>query len=71
MKLTPIKLRRLERGQLQIETARRARISRSRLSEIENAHVLPRDDELKRLAHTLEVAPDSLRSSTAEETVNT
>jgi len=71
MKLTTIKLRRLERGQLQIETARRARISRSRLSEIENAHVMPRDDELQRLARTLGVAPESLRSATASETLTT
>ena len=59
MRLTQIKLRRLERGLLQIELAQRAHINRGRLSEIENGHLQPRPDELERIAQVLELgAPE-------------
>lgn len=52
---TPMKLRRLERGVLQIELAARTKITRSRLSEIECGHVEPRAEELERIAQALDV----------------
>lgn len=53
MRLTKIKLKRLETGRQQIVVAQAAGISRSRLSEIENGHVAARGDELARLARSL------------------
>ena len=55
MRLTKIKLRRLERDLLQVDVARRAGIGRSRLSEIECGHAAPRPDELVRIARALGV----------------
>jgi transcriptional regulator with XRE-family HTH domain len=63
VKLTPLKLRRLERALLQIEVAQRAGIARSRLSELENGHVRPRLGELERLGRTLGIAADALSDS--------
>ena len=62
MRLTAIKLRRLERGLLQIELAQHAQIARCRLSEIENGHVSPRRDEIRRLATALGVPIETLIS---------
>jgi len=62
MRLTQYKLARLERGLLQVELAQKAKIERSRLSMIENGHVLPRTDELQRLAEGLGLNTDALRS---------
>lgn len=64
MRLTKIKLKRLESGRQQIEVAQAARISRSRLSEIENGHVVPRADELVRLAATLGCETRALSNGT-------
>ena len=60
MRLTSIKLRHIERGLLQIHLARRTRIARCRLSEIENGHVQARHGELKRLAAALRVSVEAL-----------
>jgi len=60
MRLTKIKLLRLEQGLLQIEVAGRAGIPRARLSEIENAHRRPAPSELERLAAVLNVPVDRL-----------
>lgn len=63
MRLTPIKLKRLQKQMLQIELARRTGIPRARLSEIENGHVDARADEVERLATALEgSAPHSSAS---------
>lgn len=55
-RLTKLKRCRLERGVLQLELARRARISRSRLSELECGYSDARPDELARIASALGVA---------------
>lgn len=68
MRLTKIKLRRLERGLLQVELSQRAQIPRNRLSEIENAHVAPKADELERLAAALRVPIGTLSESQNEQT---
>ena len=60
MRLTKMKLRRLERGFLQVELAHRANIARCRLSELENGHIEPRPDEIERLASALNVSVESL-----------
>lgn len=46
MRLTTIKLQRLQHGLLQIELALRAGIARCRLSEIENGHLVARPEKL-------------------------
>lgn len=69
MRLTACKLRRLERGLLQIDLARKAKISRGRLSEIENGHIVPRPDELHRLARALAVPTATLLSGVVESPV--
>lgn len=66
MRLTPLKLRRLERGVLQIELARRAKIARCRLSEIECGHIQPRHDELVRIAKVLGVGINALVTESGE-----
>jgi transcriptional regulator with XRE-family HTH domain len=60
MRLTTIKLRRLERGFLQVELAQRANIARCRLSELENGHIEPRLDEIERIARALDVPAEAL-----------
>jgi transcriptional regulator with XRE-family HTH domain len=60
MRFTTIKLRRLERDLLQLEVAREAAIERTRLSLIENGHVVPSAGELQRLAAALDVDPAEL-----------
>ncbi len=60
MRLTQIKLRRLEAGLLQIDLAQRAGIARCRLSELENGHIQPSPDDLARIAAALGVAIESL-----------
>lgn len=65
MRLTRIKLRRLEAGLLQVELSQRAQIARARLSEIECGHVQPRPDELDRIAGVLGVKPSDLRERAA------
>ncbi len=60
MRLTAIKLRRLEQGLLQLELAQRADISRCRLSELENGHIEARPDEIERLAKALNVSVQML-----------
>lgn len=54
-RLTPLKRARLEQGVLQLELARRARISRSRLSELECGYSDPDPHELRRIAAALGV----------------
>jgi transcriptional regulator with XRE-family HTH domain len=65
MRLTTIKLTRLQRGLLQVELAQRAQISRCRLSEVENGHITARPEELQRLAAALGVSVDVLREKDA------
>jgi transcriptional regulator with XRE-family HTH domain len=60
MHVTPIKLRRIERGLLQLEVAAGAAIDRSRLSMIENGWKQATDDELRRIAHVLKTPVASL-----------
>ena len=57
---TSVKLRRFERGLLQMEVARRAAIGCTRLSQIENGQIEPQPDELARIAAVLNVAPADL-----------
>ena len=60
MRLTKIKLARLARNAHQYEIAARAGLTQSRLSWIENGHVEPRADELRRIARALGVAQHEL-----------
>jgi transcriptional regulator with XRE-family HTH domain len=60
MKLTPLKRLRFERGLLQIDFANSVGIERSRMSLLENGHVRPRADELRRIAGALGVSIDAL-----------
>ena len=60
MKLTRLKLIRLQQGRLQIDVAAHAAIPRPRLSELENGHVRPKPEELARLALALRVPAHSL-----------
>ena len=60
MRLTPIKLQRLQANRLQVEVAREAAISRCRLSEIENGHLKATPDELARIAVALGLDVESL-----------
>lgn len=60
MRLTSVKLRRFERGLLQLEVARRAEIAWGRLSQIENGSVDPQPDELQRIATALGISAQHL-----------
>lgn len=60
MKLTNLKLRRFERGLLQMEVAKRAAMSCGRLSAIENGSAAPQPDELQRIAAALGVPAQRL-----------
>lgn len=60
MKLTTVKLRRFERGLLQMEVAKRAEISCGRLSAIENGSTEPQPDELQRIATVLGIPTQRL-----------
>lgn len=60
MKWTSVKLRRFERGLLQMEVAKRAEIACGRLAEIENGQVEPRPEELQRIALVLGVPTQRL-----------
>ncbi len=60
MQLTTVKLRRFERGLLQLEVARRTRITWGRLSAIENGDAVPKPDELQRIAAALGVTLEAL-----------
>lgn len=63
MRFTLFKRLRLERNLLQIELAQRARLNVARLSQIENAHVAPKLEELQRLAAALDVPLRALSGS--------
>lgn len=60
MKLTTVRLRRFERGMLQMEVAKRAAIPWGRLSQIESGSAAPQPDELQRLAVVLGTSPQRL-----------
>lgn len=66
MRLTPIKLRRLESGLRQIELAQRAQIARCRLSELECGYLTPQPEELQRIAKALGVPAEALAAGTSE-----
>ncbi len=55
MRWTSVKLRRFERGMMQMEVAKRAEITCGRLAEIENGSAEPKPDELQRIALVLGV----------------
>jgi transcriptional regulator with XRE-family HTH domain len=63
MKLTSLKLHRLQRHLMQPEVAKRAAIGWQRLAEIEGGLAEPLPDELSRLAAALDVAPEDLCSA--------
>jgi transcriptional regulator with XRE-family HTH domain len=64
MRLTNLKLARLARNRRQYEVAATAGLHQSRLSWLENGHVVPRADELRRVAQALGIEDDSeLRDS--------
>ena len=60
MRWTSVKLRRFERGLLQMEVAKRAEIACGRLAEIESGKTEPRPEELQRLASVLGVPTKQL-----------
>ncbi len=61
--VSPVRLRRVERGERAVEVAMRAALHPSRLSVIENGWVSPRPDELKRLARALRCPVSALVSA--------
>jgi transcriptional regulator with XRE-family HTH domain len=63
MRFTLFKRLRLERNLLQIELAQRAKMNVARLSQIENAHVTPKLEEMERLAVALDVPLRALSGS--------
>ncbi len=62
MKLTSVKLRRFERHLLQLQVAKRAAMTCSRLAEIENG-AEPQADELQRIAMALDIPAQALLAS--------
>jgi transcriptional regulator with XRE-family HTH domain len=60
MRLTELRLRRFERGLMQIELARRTGIAWFRLSKIENGQVVAQPDELHRISTVLNIPTDQL-----------
>ena len=66
MRLTSFKLRRLERGLLQLEVAKHTGIPCSRLSEIEGGRADPYSDELQRIAAALDMSVEHLLGSPSE-----
>ncbi len=63
MKLTKIKLYRLERGIFQWEVAKKIGIPESQLSKIENGRIAPSQDLVKKIAAALEVLPECLQEA--------
>lgn len=61
MKLTKIKLLRMQRGIFQWEVAKKIGIPESQLSKIENGRVAPSQDLVKKIAAALEVLPECLQ----------
>lgn len=64
MKVTSVKLHRFERHLLQMQVAKRAEMTCSRLAEIENGTAEPQADELQRIAMVLGVSAQDLLGST-------
>jgi transcriptional regulator with XRE-family HTH domain len=60
MKLTSVKLHRFERHLLQMQVAKRAEMTCSRLAEIENGTTEPQADELQRIATALGLSAQDL-----------
>lgn len=58
--LTRLRLVRLARGQKQVDTARAAHMQPARLARIEGGGIVPRPDELARLAVVFGVAEEDL-----------
>ena len=63
MKVTSVKLHRFERHLLQMQVAKRAEMTCSRLAEIENGTAEPQADELQRIATVLGVSAQDLLGS--------
>ncbi len=63
MKLTSVKLRRFQRHLLQLQVAKRAAMTCSRLADIENGTAEPQADELQRIARALGVSAQDLLAS--------
>jgi transcriptional regulator with XRE-family HTH domain len=63
MKVTSVKLHRFERHLLQVQVAKRAEMTCSRLAEIENGITEPQADELQRIATVLGVSAQDLLGS--------
>jgi transcriptional regulator with XRE-family HTH domain len=63
MKVTSVKLHRFERHLLQMQVAKRAGMTCSRLAEIENGTAEPEADELQRIAMVLGFSTQDLLSS--------
>ncbi len=62
-----IKLLRLLRGMSQFELSLKTQIPSYRLSVLENAKAVPREEELERLAKALGTTPEFLRKEISEE----
>lgn len=67
MIFTAVKLRRLERWLLQAEVAKRAAVTCSRLSAIENGDVEAQPDELQRIAAALDIPAHELQGKYARQ----
>ena len=65
MRLTQLKLRRLEAGKLQFDTAAAAKIGVTRYSQLENGWRSARPEEYERIALALQVPVDALKESSA------
>lgn len=70
MNWTMLKIRRFQRGLLQLEVAKRAAIPCGRLSQLENGSAEPRPEELQRIAAVLKIAPQLLRGFLSDATAN-
>lgn len=67
MQFTRFKELRLKHNVLQVELAQRADIDRCRLSLIENGHLVPRPDELERIARALGVSIELLAAPSEQQ----
>jgi transcriptional regulator with XRE-family HTH domain len=66
MKLTTLKLRRMQLSLLQFDVAKLADVDPYRLSRLENGHLTPKPAELTRLAKVLRCEPEGLLCDATE-----
>ena len=70
MRLTRLKLARLESGLRQWDVARRVGVSESQLSKIETGRIIPDASVIERIAAVLDVLPEELRPAAPTESLS-